>query len=46
MQHKVDIWAASHVIEHLLERDPCPHDIAMRADLLNLPSHDRAYVRG
>ena len=50
-QHKVEIWAASHDIAHLLERDPYPseqrkHDTAMRSVLLNLPSHDRAYVRG
>ena len=50
-QHKVEIWAASHDIAHLLERDPYPseqrkHDTAMRTVLLNLPSHDRAYVRG
>ena len=50
-QHKVEIWAAFHDIAHLLERDPYPseqrkHDTAMRTVLLNLPSHDRAYVRG
>ena len=50
-QHKVEIWAASHDIAHLLERDPYPselrkHDTAMCTVLLNLPSHDRAYVRG
>ena len=50
-QRKVEIWAASHDIAHLLERDPYPseerkHDTAMRTVLLNLPSHDRAYVRG
>ena len=48
-QHKVEIWAASHDIAHLLECDPYPseqkkHDTAMRNVLLNLPSHDRAYV--
>ena len=50
-QHKAEIWAASHDIAHLPERDPYPseqrkHDTAMRTVLLNLPSHDRAYVRG
>ena len=50
-QHKVETWAASHDIAHLLKRDPYPHekkkhDKAMRTVLLNLPSHDRAYVRG
>ena len=50
-QHKVEIWAASHGIAHLLERNPYPseqrkHDTAMRIVLLNLSSHDRAYVRG
>ena len=49
-QHKVEIWAASHDIAHLIERGPYPseqrkHDTAMRTVLLNLPSHDRAYVR-
>ena len=49
-QHKVEIWAASQDIAHLLERDPYPseqrkHDTAMCTVLLNLPSHDRAYVR-
>ena len=50
-QHKVEILAASHDMAHLLERDPYPsehrkHDTAIRTVLLNLPSHDRAYVRG
>ena len=50
-QHKAEIWAASHDIAHLLERDPYPselrkQDTAMRTILLNLPSHDKAYVRG
>ena len=50
-QHKVEIWAASHDIAHLLERDPYPyekrkHDTTMRNVLLNLPSHDMVYVRG
>ena len=41
-QHKVEIWTASHVIAHLLERDPYPyeqrkHDTAMRTVPLNLP---------
>ena len=50
-QHKVEIWAASHDIAHFLERDPYTseqrkHDTAMRTVLLNLPSHDKAHVRG
>ena len=50
-RQKVEIWAASHDIAHLLERDPYPCErrkTAMRTVLrmLNLPSHDRAYVRG
>ena len=50
-QHKVEVWAASHDIAHLLERDPYPseqrkHDTAMRTVLQNLPSHDMEYVRG
>ena len=39
-QHKVEIWAASHDIAPLLERDPYPseqrkHDTAMRSVLLS-----------
>ena len=50
-QHKVEIWAAPHDLAHLLERDLYPseqkkHVTAMRTVLLNLPPHDRAYVRG
>ena len=49
-QHKVEIWATSHDIAHLLERDPYPseqkkHDTAIRTVLLNFKVHDRAYVR-
>ena len=50
-QHNVEIWAASHDIEHLLKRDPYAseqkkHGTAMCIVLLNLLSHDRTYVRG
>ena len=40
-QHKVEIWAASHDIAHLLEPYPSEqrkHDTAMRTVLLNLIS--------
>ena len=45
------MWAASHDIANLLVRDPYPHekrkrDTAMCTVLLNLPPHDKAYVRG
>ena len=52
-QHKVEIWADSHDIRHLLEHPPVAapgqlrkHEIAKRIILLTLPNHDRAYVRG
>ena len=52
-QHKVEIWAYSHDIKHLLEHPPVAapgqlrkHEIAKRIILLTLPNHDRAYVRG
>ena len=52
-QHKVEIWADSHDIRHLLEHPPVAapgqrrkHEIAKRITLLTLPNHDRAYVRG
>ena len=52
-QHKVEIWAESHDIRHLLEHPPAAdpaqlrmHEIAQRMVLLTLPNHDRAYVRG
>ena len=52
-QHKVEIWADSHDIGHLLEHPPVAtpdqlrmHEIAKRIILLTLPNHDRAYVRG
>ena len=52
-QHKVEIWANSHDIRHLLEHPPVAapgqlrkHEIAKRIILLTLPNHDRAYVRG
>ena len=53
LQHKVEIWADSHDIRHLLEHPPVAtpgqlrkHEIAKRIILLTLPNHDRAYVRG
>ena len=49
---KVEIWADSHDIRHLLEHPPVAargqlrkHEIAKRI-MLTLPNHDRAYVRG
>ena len=52
-QHKVEIWAESHDIRHLLEHPPVAapaklrkHGIAKRIILLTLPNHDKAYVRG
>ena len=52
-QHKVEIWAESHDIRHLLEHpqvaDPIQlrkHEVAKRVILLTLPNQDRAYVRG
>ena len=51
-RHKVEIWADSHDIRHLLEHPPMAspgqlrkHEIAKRIILLILPNHDRAYVR-
>ena len=45
----MEIWADSHDIRHLLERetydtDLPKHDAAMRIILLTLPNHDRAYA--
>ena len=52
-KHKVEIWADSHDIRHLLEHPPVAapaqlhkHEMAKRIILLTLPNHDRAYVRG
>ena len=52
-QNKVDIWADSHDIQHLLLHPPVAdpvqqrkHDIAKRVILLTLPNQDRAYVKG
>ena len=52
-QHKVEIWADSHDIRHVIEHLPVAapgqlrkHEIAKRIILLTLPNHDRAYVRG
>ena len=52
-QHKVEKWADSHDIRHLLEHPPVAapgqlrkHEITKRIILLTLPNHDRAYVRG
>ena len=52
-QHKVEIWADSQHIRHLLEHPPVAapgqlhkHEIAKRIILLTTPNHDRAYVRG
>ena len=51
-QHKVEIWAESHDIRHLLEHPPVAvpvqlrkHEIAKRLILLTLPNYDRAYGR-
>ena len=52
-QHKVEIWAESLDIRHLLEHPPVAdpvqlrkHDVAKAIILLALPNQDRAYVRG
>ena len=52
-QHKVEIWAESHDIRHLLEHLPVAdpahmrkHEVAKRIIQLTLLNHDRAYVRG
>ena len=52
-QHKVEIWAESHDIKHLLEHpliaDPAQlrkQEIAKRIILLTLPNQDGAHVRG
>ena len=47
---KVEIWAESHDIKHLLEHppvaDPVQHQVAKRVILLTLPNQDRACVKG
>ena len=52
-QHKVEIWADSHDIRHLLQHPPVAdpvqlrkHEVAKPILLLTLPNQDRAYVRG
>ena len=52
-QNKVDIWAESHDIQHLLLHPPVAdpvqhrkHEVAKRVILLTLPNQDRAYVQG
>ena len=52
-QHKVEIWADSHDVRHLLEHPPVAapgqlrkHEIAKCIIQPTLPNHDRAYVRG
>ena len=52
-QNKVEIWAESHDIKHLLQHPPVAdpvqlrkHEVAKRVILLTLPNQDRAYVKG
>ena len=52
-QNKVEIWAESHDIKHLLEHPPIAdpvqlhkHELAKRVIVLTLPNQDRAYVKG
>ena len=52
-QNKVEIWAESHDIKHLLQHPPVvdpvqlrKHEVAKRVILLTLPNQDRAYVKG
>ena len=52
-QDKVEIWAESHDVKHLLEHPPIAdpiqlrkHEVAKRVILLTLPNQDRAYVKG
>ena len=52
-QNKVEIWAESHDVKHLLEHPPvadptqqCKHEVAKRVIQLTLPNSDRAYVKG
>ena len=52
-QNKVELWAESHDIKHLLVYPPVAdpiqlrkHEVAKRVILLTLPNQDRAYVKG
>ena len=52
-QNKVEIWAESHDIKHLLQHQPIAdpvqlrkHEVAKHVIFLTLPNQDRAYVKG